>query len=234
MTPAPEPARLLRSGVLDGVGVLVVGAEGLAPSNERAGDRDEVADRDESTVVADAVAAACAELGARVWRRREELPEPASVDVLAIDAAGLFWSARAEAVADGAASPAAAAREALRRSLELAWEITSAVANEALIAPRRAGRVVYLAPGDAGDAGDAGDPGDPGRKPALVHVDAARAALENLARTLSIEWARYEITTATIALRGAGAAADAATLVAYLCSPAGAYFSGCVFELGRR
>ena len=62
------------------------------------------------------------------------------------------------------------------------------------------------------------------------HADAACAGLENLARTLSIEWARHGITPVTIA-PGASAMGEAAALVAYLASPAGAYFSGCLLDL---
>jgi len=226
-----QPARLFRPGLLDRVGVLVAGADEPSSDAEAGRSRERSGDGDERAVAADAVAAACAALDARVWRRREQLPDPVSLDVLVVDAAGLFRGALADARSAGASPPAAmpdaASREALRRSLGLAWEITRAVADEALIAPGRAGRIVYLAPAAAGAGGASSE---------LVHADAARAALENLARTLSIEWARYGITTATIAMRDADAdaAADAATLVAYLCSPAGAYFSGCVFELGRR
>ena len=57
------------------------------------------------------------------------------------------------------------------------------------------------------------------------------AALENLSRTLSVEWARYEVTVVTVAL-GAGTTTDqVAELVSYLCSEAGAYLSGCRLEL---
>jgi hypothetical protein len=61
---------------------------------------------------------------------------------------------------------------------------------------------------------------------------ALRAALENLARTLSTEWARHQLTTVTLAPAAEGAADEVAALVAYLASPAGAYFSGCVLEVG--
>jgi hypothetical protein len=59
--------------------------------------------------------------------------------------------------------------------------------------------------------------------------EAARAGLENLARTLSIEWARRNIRTVTI-LQGADPHATA-ELVAFLASKAGAYFDGCAFTL---
>jgi hypothetical protein len=99
-------------------------------------------------------------------------------------------------------------------ALENAWTAIRAVAVGALI-PAGAGTVVLIAP----------------RPDELAHAGAVRAALENLARTLSVEWARYGITASAV-WPGAGTAeGDLATLVAYLCSRAGDYFSGCRFEL---
>jgi len=60
----------------------------------------------------------------------------------------------------------------------------------------------------------------------------ARAALENLARTLSIEWARFGIRTTCLTPGPATSDAQVADLVAYLLSPAGDYFSGCRLDLG--
>ena len=72
-------------------------------------------------------------------------------------------------------------------------------------------------------AGDAAD--------ARTHARAARAGLENLARTTSIEWARYGITTVAITPGRDTTGDTLAALCAYLASPAGAYFSGCVLAL---
>jgi len=88
------------------------------------------------------------------------------------------------------------------------WELTRAHA-ERLIDAGEGGRVFYVCPDE----------------------EVAVAAYENLARTLSIEWARRAITTAAIAPGAASGAADVAALVAYLASPAGAYFSGCLLDL---
>jgi NAD(P)-dependent dehydrogenase (short-subunit alcohol dehydrogenase family) len=98
--------------------------------------------------------------------------------------------------------------------IERAWIAIRAIASGALI-PAGAGRIVLLAPGAA----------------ASPHACAVRAALENLARTLSVEWARYGITTTTIWPGPGTQEGEIAELVAYLCSPAGAYFSGCRFDL---
>jgi len=91
--------------------------------------------------------------------------------------------------------------------LDAAFISTRAVAN-AWIAAERRGKVALVAPAD--DA-------------------PLRAALENLARTLSVEWARHQI-TATAILSG-GDPDDVAQLVAFLASPAGDYYSGCAFTL---
>jgi len=60
---------------------------------------------------------------------------------------------------------------------------------------------------------------------------AARDGLENLARTLSVEWARRGIRVVAICPGVATSVEEVAELVAYLASPAGAYFSGCRLEL---
>ena len=99
--------------------------------------------------------------------------------------------------------------DGLRVAEEEAFVATSTVAN-AWIEAGRGGKVVLLAP-VAGPDG----------------AGPLRAALENLARTLSIEWARYDIRTTAVL---PGADADAVTtLIAFLASPAGDYYSGCAF-----
>ena len=92
--------------------------------------------------------------------------------------------------------------------VDSAFFAARAVAN-AWIAGERGGKVVLVAPRD--DAPQ-------------------RAAHENLARTLSVEWARYEITPTAIL---PGTPEDVAELVAFLASPAGNYYSGCAFTLTR-
>jgi hypothetical protein len=68
--------------------------------------------------------------------------------------------------------------------------------------------------------------------PADAAAEAARAGVENLARTLSIEWARYGIRTAALLPGAATAPEELAELVAFLASRAGDYYSGCRFDLG--
>jgi NAD(P)-dependent dehydrogenase (short-subunit alcohol dehydrogenase family) len=142
------------------------------------------------------------------------LAEARSIDLLVLDCASVFAAARSGGEDRDGADPGA--REALRVCLDWSWSVTHAVVNAAFLPADRGGRIVYLAP--APDAGE--------------HADAARAGLENLARTLSIEWARHGITPVAIA-PGAGAqgAGEMAALTAYLASPAGSYFSGCLLDL---
>lgn len=104
---------------------------------------------------------------------------------------------------------------ALRSALERGWVATREVATGALL-PGEAGKVVLLGP----------------RPDAGAFADAARAALENLARTLSVEWARFGVTATMIAPGASTTDQQLAELVSYLVSPAGEYFSGCRFDLG--
>jgi citronellol/citronellal dehydrogenase len=161
-----------------------------------------------------AVSEACAELGARVHTCALDGAGEAVVDEL-ITATVAELGSLDLLVLDGAGLFNDGDPGALGICLHAIWNITRAVVNRAFLPADRAGRIVYLAP--APDAG--------------IHADAARAGLENLARTLSIEWARYGITTVTIAAGEATTAGEVAALVAYLASPAGDYFSGCLLDL---
>jgi hypothetical protein len=108
--------------------------------------------------------------------------------------------------------------DALRAALDLAWVTVRAVANAAFIADARGGKLTLIAP--APDEA----------RPAVAGV---RAAAENLARTLSIEWARHGITTVAITPAEETDDAQLAALAAYLASPAGDYWSGCRLALGE-
>lgn len=192
---------LLRPGLLEDAGILLAAADGDGG-------------------FAAEVEGACSFLGARVRtfaalgrdgaaRGEEEMAAEAEAafaamgggGLLVVDAAGLFASGGAQE------SP----HEPMRSCLQASWNATRAFAG-ALLAREAAGRIVYLAP--AGTA-----------------AVAALAGLENLARTLSIEWARHAITTVAIAPGAGTEGGEVAALVAYLASPAGAYFSGCLLDL---
>jgi citronellol/citronellal dehydrogenase len=154
------------------------------------------------------------------------------LDVLVNNAGGQFLSP-AEAI-----SP-----KGFRTVIELnvlgTWLMTHAAATKAFI-PREEGKVlsVTLSPHNG--------------MPGMVHSGAARAAVENMMRTLSIEWARFGIKTvslaagqfgtdtmrtkyppevvaavpATIPIQRLGTEEEFAWLIAYLASPAGDFFSG--------
>ena len=124
------------------------------------------------------------------------------------------------------------------------WLMSYAAATKAFI-PQGGGKVmsVTLSPHNG--------------MPGMVHSGAARAAVENMMRTLAIEWARFGVKTCslaaghfatetfltkypqvvidnyerTIPLGRAGRPEEMAWLVAYLASPAGDFFSGTTITL---
>jgi NAD(P)-dependent dehydrogenase (short-subunit alcohol dehydrogenase family) len=162
----------------------------------------------------DALREACRGLGADLHTCVPDVVDEASADA-AVSAVLVQTGSLNLLVVDGAGL---FAKAGLRACLDATWNFTRAVVNHAFLPadplpdPRR---IVYLAP-------------PPG---AGEHADAARAGLENLARTLSTEWARHGITVVTIAPGERTAAGEVAALTAYLASPAGAYFSGCLLDL---
>ena len=124
------------------------------------------------------------------------------------------------------------------------WQMTHAAATRAFI-PQRSGKVVSVTVSP--------HHGMPG----MVHTGAARAAVENMMRTLAIEWARFSIklcavaagqfdtevlrtkypkqvsenVARTVPLGRLGTPEEMAWLIAYLASPAGDFFSGAVLTL---
>jgi citronellol/citronellal dehydrogenase len=159
------------------------------------------------------------------------------VDLLVNNAGGQFLSP-AEAI-----SP-----KGFRTVIELnvtgTWLMTHAAATKAFI-PQERGKVISItiSPHNA--------------MPGMVHSGAARAAVENMMRTLSVEWSRFGIRLCAIAagqfdtetlrtkypaqvvesiprtvpLGRLGTEEEMAWLVAYLASPAGDFFSGSVITI---
>lgn len=158
-----------------------------------------------------------AALGARVVTVDGELADEDAValavgalghiDVLVVDAASAFADA-------GGGIPG------LRTAVDDGWNVVRAVVNASWIPAEgeeaAGGKVVFLAP--VADAGE--------------HANAVGAALENAARTLSVEWARFGVRITAIRPREGAAADERAELVAFLASPAGDYFTGCSFYPG--
>jgi NAD(P)-dependent dehydrogenase (short-subunit alcohol dehydrogenase family) len=211
---------MLRPGLLAGVSLLVARAAQDAVGQDGG--------------LAATVAATCSGLGASVYECdlpvtgeledddaavgaavAEALAELGELNLLLVDAASALAAAQAPGTSVAGPPRQATDATALVRAMEASWRVTQAVANAAFIERGAAGRVVYLAP-----------PPDAG-----AHADAARAGLENLARTLSIEWARYGVMPLAIAVGTATSAAEIAALTGYLASPAGDYFSGCLLDL---
>ena len=198
----PPASELFRPGLLDGQVVAVVCGGPLARAS----------------------AEACAELGAEVVALGPGADPDGALDPL--DEAGVT-AALAEAAArhgglhavvvDAAGLFAAPppGLDPLRAAVDAAWIAARAAANAAMIDVPDGGKLVLVSPA-------------PG---AGTHAQATRAALENLARTLSIEWARHGIRITAIAPDTETTPAEVAGLAAYLASPAGDYFSGCLFSL---
>lgn len=120
----------------------------------------------------------------------------------------LVYSATSAFVDGGAAG--------LRAALEHAWMAIREVATGALIPGGAPGKVLLLGP----------------RPDAGPLAAAARDALENLARSLSVEWARHCLTAAMVAPGPTTTEEELAELVCFLVSEAGDYVSGCRVELG--
>jgi citronellol/citronellal dehydrogenase len=154
------------------------------------------------------------------------------LDVLVNNAGGQFLSP-AEAITPKGF------RTVIDLNVQGTWLMTHAAATKAFI-PQGGGKVlsVTLSPHNG--------------MPGMVHSGAARAAVENMMRTLAVEWARVGIKTCALAagqfatetlltkypqvvvdnlersipIGRAGRAEEFAWLVAYLASPAGDFFSG--------
>jgi citronellol/citronellal dehydrogenase len=162
------------------------------------------------TGIGRATALACAQAGAHVvvaGRRQEPLDEVAAetgglavacdvredvaelvdraltafgrIDVLVNGAGGQFMAPAENISANGW-------RAVHRLAVEAAWNLTREVATRSMI-PRRSGLVVFVA-------------FSPRRGiPGMVHATSARAAVENMASGLALEWSRYGIRSVAVA-----------------------------------
>jgi|SRR5215207_4811298 len=133
-------------------------------------------------------------------------PSAERVDTLVYEGGAVFRAAAASG--DEPLAP-------FRACVDGAWELVRDVAVRAWI-PDEGGKAVLVGPRPSD--------GD--------HAGPARAALENAARTLSIEWARYGIRLTALTPGDSTTDQEIAELVAYLASPGGDYFSGARFDLG--
>jgi len=117
---------------------------------------------------------------------------------------------------DGAGAFGAGGQAGLSTALAEAWAVVREVAVGALIPAGSPAKLVLVAP--APDAGPL--------------ADAARSGLENLARTLSVEWARHRLTAVLIAPGERTTEQELAQVVCFAVSEGGGYLSGCRLELG--
>jgi citronellol/citronellal dehydrogenase len=158
------------------------------------------------------------------------------IDTLVNNAGGQYMSPAEDITAKGFDT-------VVRLNLGGTWLMTHAVATKAMI-PAGGGKIlnVTLSPHHG--------------LPGMTHSSAARAAVENMTRVLSIEWARFQIKLTAIAaghfetdaiqkyprpvrenvartvpLGRLGTPEEHAWLVAFLASPAGDYYSGDVITL---
>ena len=138
-----------------------------------------------------------------------------ALDEDAVAAAAEALPRAAVLVCDAGAAMRGAGAAGLRASVEGSWIATRAIVN-AHLAPAGYGKVILVAPRPADGLDGA----------------AAGAALENLARTTGVEWARLGIRVVAVRPRDVTSDEALAQCVAYLASPAGDYFSGCVLDLG--
>ncbi|MBI5105155.1 MAG: hypothetical protein HZB46_09270 [Solirubrobacterales bacterium] len=114
-------------------------------------------------------------------------------------------------VVDTAAAFGDGGMAGLRAAVDGAWNAVRAVVNAHFL--EGGGKVVLVAPSTG------------------EHATAAGAALENTARTVSVEWARLDIRTTAIRPAPGTTAEEVAELAAFLASPAGDYYSGCAFSM---
>ena len=153
------------------------------------------------------------------------------IDVLVNNAGGQF-QAPAEDISVGGW------RAVHRLSVEAVWGVTREVATRSMI-PNKSGLVVFMA-------------FSPRRGiPGMVHATAARAAIENLASGLAMEWSRFGIRSVAVApgsiitegleqytdeaireweqgvpLGRLGRADDVADVITFLATPAARYITG--------
>ncbi len=160
------------------------------------------------------------------------------IDLLVNNAGGQFLTPAEDITPKGF-------RTVIRLNVEGTWLMSHAVATKSMIPSGRGGKIVHvtLSPHNG--------------LPGMAHSSAARAAVENLTRVLSIEWARFGITltalaaghfatetlrtkypkvvvesvASTVPLGRLGTEEEFAWLVAFVASPGGDYMSGSVITI---
>jgi len=189
------PSKLFQPGLLDGqVAIVSGGGSGLgrATALELAslGARVIVCGRREEPLAETAAQAEDGRVHAHPCDIREEdqvealvdavLAEHGQIDLLVNNAGGQYMTPAEDITPKGF-------RTVLRLNVEGTWLMTHAVATRAMIPGGRGGKIVNvtLSPHHG--------------LPGMAHSSAARAAVENLTRVLSIEWARFGIRLTALA-----------------------------------
>jgi citronellol/citronellal dehydrogenase len=252
------PSKIFQRGLLDGqVAIVSGGGSGLgrATALELAalGARVVVCGRRQEPLDETAGLADGSRVEARACDIREEeqvqalvddvMERHGRIDLLVNNAGGQYMSPAEDITPKGF-------RTVIRLNVEGTWLMTHAVATRAMIPGGRDGHPrggkivnVTLSPHHG--------------LPGMAHSSAARAAVENLTRVLSIEWARFGIrlvalaagqfatetlrtkypkpvvegVAGTVPLGRLGTEEEFAWLVAYLASPAGDFVSGSVLTI---
>ena len=247
------PSKIFQAGLLDGQVALVSGGGsglGRAAALELAalGARVVICGRRQEPLLETAALADEDRVETQVCDIREEdqvdvlvdsvMDDHGRIDLLVNNAGGQYLSPAEDITPKGF-------RTVIRLNVEGTWLMSHAVATRAMIPEERGGKIVNvtLSPHHG--------------LPGMAHSSAARAAVENLTRVLSIEWARFGIRLTAIApgpmatetmrtkypqavvdsaawtvpLGRLGTEEEFAWLVAYLASPAGDYLSGTVLTL---
>ncbi len=251
------PSKIFQPGLLDGqVAIVSGGGSGLgrAAALELAalGARVVVCGRRQEPLDETAALADGGRVEARTCDIREEdqvealvegaLERHGRIDLLVNNAGGQYMTPAEDITPKGF-------RTVIRLNVEGTWLMTHAVATRAMMGGPdgrpRGGKIVNvtLSPHHG--------------LPGMAHSSAARAAVENLTRVLSIEWARFGIrltalaagpfgtetlrtkypkpvvegVAGTVPLGRLGTEEEFAWLVAYLASPAGDYLSGAVLTI---
>jgi NAD(P)-dependent dehydrogenase (short-subunit alcohol dehydrogenase family) len=247
------PSKIFQPGLLDGqVAIVSGGGSGLgrATALELAalGARVVVCGRRREPLDETASQAEGGRVEAQVCDIREEaevealvdavLERHGQIDLLVNNAGGQYMTPAEDITPKGF-------RTVLRLNVEGTWLMSHTVATRAMIPDSRGGKIVNvtLSPHHG--------------LPGMAHSSAARAAVENLTRVLSIEWARFGIrltavaaghfatetlrtkypkqvvegVAGTVPLGRLGTEEEFAWLVAYLASPAGDYLSGAILTI---
>jgi citronellol/citronellal dehydrogenase len=247
------PSKIFQPGLLDGQVALVSGGGsglGRATALELAalGAQVIVCGRRQEPLDETAALADEGRVEARACDIREEdqveqlvggvMERHGRIDLLVNNAGGQYMSPAEDITPKGF-------RTVIRLNVEGTWLMTHAVATKTMIPAGRGGKIlnVTLSPHHG--------------LPGMAHSSAARAAVENLTRVLSIEWARFGIrlvalaagqfatetlrtkypkpvvegVAGTVPLGRLGTEEEFAWLVAYLASPAGDFVSGSVLTI---